>query len=79
MDLNLATSSLAFLFGITSAKWALDLGLSQTAQLVTFILGLFIGPLVLLVLYLRLIRHKKSLGEGGAQIYGAAPNNNATT
>lgn len=44
------------LFGaIISAKWAMDLGFSQVRQVLWGIAGLILGPLILLILYVRLI------------------------
>jgi hypothetical protein len=44
---------------IISAKWSADLGFSQFRQLLWGIGGLLFGPLVLLILYLRLLREAK--------------------
>jgi hypothetical protein len=41
---------------IICAKWAMDLGFSQFRQLLWGIAGFFAAPLVLLILYVRLIR-----------------------
>jgi hypothetical protein len=41
---------------IVAAKWAMDLGFSQFWQILWFIAALVIAPLVLLILYVRLIR-----------------------
>lgn len=40
---------------IICAKWAMDLGFSQGRQLLWGIAGLIAAPLVLLILYVRLI------------------------
>jgi hypothetical protein len=48
---------------IISAKWAADLGFSQLRQLLWGIAGLFAGPLVLLILYLRLLRKAKASAQ----------------
>jgi hypothetical protein len=40
---------------IVAAKWAMDLGFSQFRQLLWGLAGLFAAPLVLLILYLRII------------------------
>jgi hypothetical protein len=40
---------------IIAAKWAMDLGFSQSRQLLWGIAGLVAAPLVLLILYVRLI------------------------
>jgi hypothetical protein len=41
---------------IICAKWAMDLGFSQFRQLLWAIAGLVAAPLILLILYVRLIR-----------------------
>jgi hypothetical protein len=41
---------------IICAKWAMELGFSQFRQLLWGIAGFFAAPLILLVLYVRLIR-----------------------
>ena len=41
---------------IICAKWAMDLGYSQVRQVLWGIAGLVIAPLILLILYVRLIR-----------------------
>lgn len=70
------SSSLVFLFGIVSAKWAMELGYSQLLQLTLFCVALFLGPLVLLVLYLRLIRQRQAYGKAGAQMFGISQADN---
>ena len=45
---------------LVCAKWALDLGYSQSRQILFLIGGLLFGPLVLLVLYVYLIRKARS-------------------
>lgn len=70
METSLLIFGVPFLFGAMSAKWALELGFSQVSQLLHFIAGLFIGPLVLLILYLRLIRQRKQDGLPGGQMFG---------
>ncbi len=47
---------LNLLAAIICAKWAMDLGLGQFRQLLWGIAGLVGAPLVLLILYVRLIR-----------------------
>jgi hypothetical protein len=68
MEAVLMPGSVVFLFGIVAAKWAMDLGYSQISQILHFLVALFLGPLVLLVLYIRLVHQKKALGQPGAQI-----------
>jgi len=41
---------------IVCAKWALELGFSQLRQIIVLIGGLLLGPLMLLILYVYLIR-----------------------
>lgn len=41
---------------IICAKWAMDLGFSQPRQLLWAIAGFVAAPLILLILYVRLIR-----------------------
>jgi hypothetical protein len=45
---------------IICAKWALELGFSELEQLFILFVGLFLGPLVLLMLYIRLIYATKA-------------------
>ncbi|HOW66041.1 MAG TPA: hypothetical protein P5186_20080 [Candidatus Paceibacterota bacterium] len=52
---------------IICAKWALDLGFSQTRQTLFLIGGLLFGPLVLLILYVYLINKAKKEGQPGAK------------
>jgi hypothetical protein len=42
---------------IVCAKWAMELGFSQPRQLLWGIAGFVAAPLILLILYVRLIRH----------------------
>ena len=46
---------LALTCAIISAKWAMELGFSQARQLIWGLGGLILGPLILLVLYIRLL------------------------
>ncbi len=50
------------------AKWALDLGFSQLSQILHGIAGLFFGPLVLLILYTRLIYQARDRREPGGRM-----------
>ncbi|MGO8745160.1 MAG: hypothetical protein ACLQNE_04145 [Thermoguttaceae bacterium] len=45
-----------FIVAIICARWAMDLGFSQFRQLLWAIAGFVAAPLVLLILYVRLIR-----------------------
>lgn len=71
MDIGTTTFGLLLLFGAVSAKWALELGFSQLSQIGHFIAGFFLGPLVLLILYVRLINQRKAQGLPGAQFFGS--------
>ena len=44
---------------LISAKWAMELGFNQFRQLLWGIAGLFLGPLALLVLYVRMLYAKR--------------------
>ena len=74
MEGNFATIGVLFIFGAVSAKWALELGFSQLSQIAHFLAGLFIGPLVLLTLYIRLINQRKEMGLLGSQYIGSGKN-----
>jgi hypothetical protein len=56
MNLEVAAGGFAVVSGIICAKWALELGFSQPRQILWGVAGLFAGPLVLLILYARLVR-----------------------
>jgi len=51
---------------VISGKWAMELGLSQFRQLLWAIAGLFFPPIVLLVLYLRMLYIRKRAGQPGS-------------
>lgn len=53
---------------VVCAKWALDLGYSQSRQVLLLIGGLFFGPLILLILYVYLVRKAKAEGQPGAKM-----------
>ena len=67
---TLIAFSISTMFGLISAKWALDLGYSQVSQLLHLLAALVFGPLVLLVLYVRLIYKHQAEGTPGAQFTG---------
>ncbi len=52
---------------IVSAKWALELGYSQTRQVLFLAAGLLFGPLTLLILYVYLIEKARKEGRPGAK------------
>jgi hypothetical protein len=51
--------TVAFLCAVISARWALELNYSQTRQLVCFLGGLLLGPLMPLIMYLRLVQNAR--------------------
>jgi hypothetical protein len=50
------TFLLALVTAIVCARWAMELGFSQLGQVLWGLAGLFAGPIVLLILYVRLLR-----------------------
>lgn len=50
------------------AKWALELGFSQSRQILFLIAGVLFGPLTLLILYVYLINKAKKEGLSGGKI-----------
>ena len=63
-----AYGSFAFACGVISARWAMDLGYSQSRQIIFGIGGLIFGPLMLLVLYVRLLYQAKAEGKPAAKV-----------
>jgi hypothetical protein len=61
-------STFAFACGIISARWAMDLGYSQSRQILFGIGGLILGPLMLLILYVRLLYQAKAQGKPAAKM-----------
>lgn len=57
----------AFTCAILSAKWAMELGFSQLRQLLWGVIGLLLGPLALLILYVRHLYARQARGELGGQ------------
>ena len=57
MQVDYATVGYVHLIAaIVSARWAMDLGFSQLRQVLWGVAGFVAAPLVLLILYVRLIR-----------------------
>ncbi len=54
---------------LLSAKWSMELGMSQKRQMLWLAAGLLLGPLALLNLYIRLLRQrmKEDRTEGEAR------------
>jgi hypothetical protein len=48
---------------ILAAKWASDLGFSQSRQVLWGIVGLALGPIALLLLYVRFVRKYQAEGQ----------------
>ena len=57
-----------FACSVVCAKWALDLGYSQSRQIIWGLGGMFFGPLIMLLLYIRLIYKSKSEGKSSGDI-----------
>ena len=55
MDFNIQLGLVAFVCAVICAKWAMDLGCSQVSQMIWFVAGLLLGPLAMMILYVRLI------------------------
>jgi hypothetical protein len=66
---TIAYSSFAIACAIISAKWAMDLGYSQFRQIIFGIGGLIFGPLMLLILYVRLLYQAKAEGKPAAKTF----------
>ena len=60
-------SAFAFACAVISARWAMDLGYSQSRQILFGIGGLMCGPLVLLILYILLFYQAKAEGKPAAK------------
>lgn len=70
MNEFMISGGVLFLFGALSAKWAMELGYSQLAQIGMFFFGLLLGPLVLLHLYVKMLHRRSKAKEPGAQFFG---------
>jgi len=55
MDFMLTVSGVAFVCAVICAKWAMDLGWCQVRQMLCFAAGLLLGPLAMMILYVRLL------------------------
>jgi len=53
---------------IVSAKWALELGVSQARQILFLVAGLLFGPLTLLILYVYHVENAKKRGWTGGKL-----------
>jgi len=58
----------AFACAVISARWAMDLGHSQSRQILFGFGGLIFGPLMLLILYVRLLYQAKAEGKPAAKL-----------
>lgn len=54
---------------IVSAKWAMELGFSQIRQLLFLIGGLILGPIMLLILYVRLLYKSKAEDKSSGKVF----------
>jgi hypothetical protein len=52
---------------ILAAKWASDLGFSQSRQVLWGLIGLVLGPITLLLLYVRFVRKYQAEGLPAGQ------------
>jgi hypothetical protein len=62
MQIDFTLPYIHLIAAIICAKWAMDLNYSRVGQLLWGIAGLVAGPLILLILYVRLIRRKAGWG-----------------
>lgn len=60
----------SFLCGVIAAKWGMELGVSQLTQLALLVCGLFLGPVLLLLMYIFLVYKFKREGRPGTQFIG---------
>jgi hypothetical protein len=58
-----------FTCAIISAKWALDLGCTQFRQILFLLGGLLLGPWILILLYVDLVRKAKAGGARGGKTF----------
>ncbi len=58
---------ICLLFAAVSAKWAMELGFRQSSQMLWGIAGIFAGPVIVLILYVRLLGKYKSEGLSGTR------------
>ena len=56
MNNYVSVGSISLVSGVICSKWAMELGFNQFRQLLWGILGLVLGPIAMLILYLRLLR-----------------------
>lgn len=60
-----AYAGFALVCAIISAKWAMELGFSQARQLLWAIAAFFFPPIVLLILYVRMLYVRGRSGQPG--------------
>ncbi len=61
--------SFSFINFIIAAKWAMELGFSQFRQILCGIGGFLLGPIMLLILYIRLLHKAKATGNTSGNIF----------
>jgi hypothetical protein len=54
MNFNIQVGLVMFVCAVICAKWAMDLGWSQVRQMIWFAAGLLLGPLAMMILYVRM-------------------------
>lgn len=59
---------LALACAVVSAKWAMDLGYGQSTQALYGVAGAVFGPLILLLLYVRLLRSQQARHLPGGRV-----------
>lgn len=77
MNEFMISGGVLFLFGALSSKWSMELGYSQLAQIGIFFFGLFLGPLVLIHLYVKMLHKRSKANAAGAQLFGSSQPNNS--
>jgi len=75
MNEFMVSGGVLFLFGALSAKWSMELGYSQLAQMGMFFFGLLLGPFVLIHLYVKMLHRRAAANEPGAQFFGGSQSN----
>lgn len=73
MDPIIGYASGAVICAIISGKWAMELGFSQFRQLLWSIAGFCLPPIVLLVLYVRMLNVRGHGGQPGGAWWTSRP------
>lgn len=67
MNTQIAAYYGILLCAVISAKWAMDLGFSQSRQVIYGIAGMLFGPLTLLILYVYMLYAAEKRGKPSAR------------